>query len=96
MEKAGQARIHEQGLKGSWWTWQASWQQWEVALLWPRVEEEIGREESSRITKASDIRQREMFQLSLSGRRVSSRDLGQGYDVIRLLFSRNEVAWTSE
>lgn len=26
----------------------------------------------------------------------SSRDLGQGYDVIRLLLSRNNVAWTSE
>lgn len=45
----------------------------------------------SQITE--DLRhQAEMFKLASSGR----KDLGQHYDVIRLLFSRNNVAWTSE
>lgn len=30
-----------------------------------------------------------MFELAPSGRRGPSRDLGHGYDVIRLLFRRN-------
>lgn len=58
-------------------------------------EEEIRGEELSQITEGLR-HQAEVFQLAPSGRRGSSRDLGQSYDVIRLLFSRNNVAWTSE
>lgn len=64
-------------------------------MLWPRVEEEISGEESSQITKGRR-HQAEMFKLAPSGRKGPSRDLGQSYDVIRLLFSRNNAAWTSE
>lgn len=61
--------------------------QWEVALLQPRMQSQI----------TEGLRhQAEIFQLAGSGRRRSSRDLGQGYDVIRVLLSRNNVAWTSE
>lgn len=67
----------------------------EVALPWPMVVEERRGEEWSQITEG--LRQKaEMLKLAPSGRRGPSRDLGQGYDVIRLLFSRIHVARTSE
>lgn len=59
------------------------------------MKEEVGGEEWSQITEGLR-HQAEMFKLAPSGRRGPSGELGLGGDVIRLPFSRNNVAWPPE